>query len=57
MNIEKKDPAAVLLGRRGGLVKTSKGLAMLSDEKKREIAMKGVEARRKNAAKKATKRK
>ena len=49
---KKKDPAAVSLGRRGGLVKTSKGLAMLSEEKKREIALKGVEARRMKAAKK-----
>ena len=54
---KKKDPAAVSLGRRGGLVRTRKGLAMLSEEKKREIAMKGVEARRKNAAKKAAKKK
>jgi hypothetical protein len=30
---------------------------MLSDEKKREIAMKGVEARRKKAANKAGKKK
>lgn len=48
-----KNSAAVSLGRLGGAKKVPKGIAMMSEEKKREIAMKGVEARRANAKKKA----
>jgi hypothetical protein len=41
----KKDPAAVALGRRGGQRKVPKGLARMSDERRREIAQKGAKAR------------
>lgn len=47
----KKNTAAVELGRRGGKKKTTKpkGLAALSEEKRKEIARAGVEARRQEA--------
>lgn len=54
--MDKKNSAAVSLGRLGGAKKVPKGIAMMTEEKKREIAMKGVEARRANAKKKATKK-
>ena len=40
-----------MLGRLGGQARVPKGTAMMSEEKKREIAMKGVEARRAKRAK------
>ena len=43
----KKNSAAVALGRMGGAKKVPKGLSMMSDERKREIAMQGVAARAK----------
>jgi hypothetical protein len=49
---KKKDPAAVSLGRRGGQAKVPKGLAMLSAERRKEIAAQGVAKRRENAKKK-----
>jgi hypothetical protein len=47
----KKNAAAVELGRRGGKKKTTKpkGLAALPEEKRKEIARAGVEARRQKA--------
>ena len=53
----KKNPAAVALGRLGGVKKVPKGIAKMSDEKKREVAMKGVAARaaKKKKAKKTGK--
>lgn len=45
-----KNPAAVALGRLGGSKKVPKGIAMMSEERKREIAMKGVAARAKKKA-------
>jgi hypothetical protein len=45
----KKDPAAVALGRKGGKAQVAKGLAMLSEERRREIAQQGVAARRAKA--------
>lgn len=47
---KKKNAAAVALGRLGGVKKVPKGTAMLDDDKKLEIAMKGVAARKKKAA-------
>jgi hypothetical protein len=47
----KKNPAAVALGALGGAKKVPKGTAMMSEEKRREVALAGVEARRKKAAK------
>ncbi len=41
----KKNEAAVALGRLGGAKKVPKGMSMLTEEQKREIAMKGVAAR------------
>jgi hypothetical protein len=49
---EKKNEAAVALGRLGGAKKVPKGMSMLTEAQKREIAMKGVEARRSKAGKK-----
>jgi len=49
---KKKNPAAVALGRLGGAAKVPKGIAKLSEEQRKEIARKGVEARAKKAAKK-----
>jgi hypothetical protein len=46
---KKKNKAAAELGRKGGQRKVPKGLAMLSDDEKRAIALKGVAARRKKA--------
>lgn len=52
----KKNPAAVALGRLGGAVKVPKGIAMMSEDKRREVALAGVEARRKKAKKKGVKK-
>lgn len=52
----KKNPMAVALGRLGGSKKVPKGIAQMTDAKKKEIAMKGVEARRAKAAKKTAKK-
>ena len=41
----KKNPAAVELGRRGGLKKVPKGFARISLKKRREIARKAAAAR------------
>ena len=41
-----KNPAAVELGRKGGQAKVPKGMSMLSPERRKEIAAKGVAARR-----------
>jgi hypothetical protein len=41
-----KNPAAVALGRLGGLRRVRKGLAMVSAERVAEISRAGVEARR-----------
>jgi hypothetical protein len=49
---KKKNQAAVELGRLGGAKKVPKGTAMMSEEKKLEVAMAGVKARAKKAAKK-----
>lgn len=49
---KRKNPAAVALGRKGGKAKVPKGLAMMSPERRAEIAAKGLETRRENAAKK-----
>ena len=49
--MKKKNSAAVALGRLGGVKKVPKGIAMMSDEKKREVAMKGVAARAANKTK------
>jgi len=55
-----KDPAAVSLGRRGGLKKVPKGAAMLSPEERTERAKAMAQARwgpkKKTAAKKAKKK-
>ena len=48
MATTKKDPAAVSLGRRGGLVRVPKGLAKVSEAKLREIQEKGRAARAAN---------
>jgi hypothetical protein len=47
----RKNPAAVALGRKGGLAKASKpkGLAALSTKRRAEIAKAGVEARKAKA--------
>ena len=53
---KKKNPAAVALGRlggkKGGKARVPKGISALSEEERRAISMKGVEARRANAKKK-----
>ena len=52
---KKKSPVAEYLasiGRKGGAAKVPKGLAVLSEEERKAIAAKGLETRRKNAAKK-----
>ena len=54
---KKKNEAAVSLGRLGGVKKVPKGMAMMTEEKKREVAMKGVAARRAKAQKKVGKKK
>jgi len=46
----RKNPAAVELGRRGGLARVTKGIGALSPEERKEISRKGVAARRKKAA-------
>lgn len=52
-----KNPAAVALGRLGGQAKVPKGLAMLPEERRKEIAAMAAETRRKNrAAKNAAKK-
>ncbi len=51
----KKNAAAVALGRIGGSRKVAKGFSMMTDEERRAIAMKGVEARRKKAGRKGSK--
>jgi len=56
-SMAKKNNAAVSLGRLGGAKKVPKGIAMMTEEKKREVAMKGVEARRAKAKKAAKKTK
>jgi hypothetical protein len=40
-----KDPAAVLLGRRGGQAKVPKGFSMLSAEERSEVGKKAAAAR------------
>jgi hypothetical protein len=47
-----KNPAAVALGRLGGMKKVKKGFATLPPAERRAAAMKGVAARRANAKKK-----
>jgi hypothetical protein len=47
----KKNPAAVALGKIGGKARVKKGLAMLTPERRLEIAMSGVEARKRNRGK------
>lgn len=42
---ERKDPAAVSLGRRGGQKKVPKGLARMSPEQRGEIVRSGAKAR------------
>jgi hypothetical protein len=41
----KKNPAAVELGRRGGQKKVPKGFAMMTDERRAEIAKRAAAAR------------
>jgi hypothetical protein len=53
---KKKNDAAVALGKLGGAARVPKGISMLSDEERRAIAMKGVEARRKKAGTALTKK-
>lgn len=52
-----KNEAAVALGRlggaKGGKAKVKKGIGSLTVEERKAIARKGVEARKKNAAKRA----
>jgi hypothetical protein len=43
-----KNPAAVALGRLGGQAKVPKGLAMLPEKRRKEIAAMAAETRRKN---------
>lgn len=45
-----KNPAAVALGRRGGKKKVPKGLAMLTPERRREIASQGGKASKRGPA-------
>lgn len=45
MSKRRKDPAAVKLGRKGGRVKVPKGLAMMTPERRSEIARLGARAR------------
>jgi hypothetical protein len=42
---KRKDPAAVALGRKGGLKKVPKGFSAMSPERRAEIARKAAEAR------------
>lgn len=42
---KKKNPAAVALGRLGGLKKVPKGLATMTEERRKEIAAQGRKAR------------
>jgi hypothetical protein len=46
MNARKKNPAAVSLGRRGGSIKTAKGLAKMSKKRRMEIVRLAVAARK-----------
>ena len=46
-----KNAAAVALGRLGGSKKVPKGIAVLTDEERRAVSMKGVAARRAKAKK------
>jgi len=41
----KKNPAAVMLGRRGGQKKVAKGFSMMTPEKRKEIARKAAAKR------------
>jgi hypothetical protein len=41
----KKNPAAVALGRLGGQAKVRKGIAMLSEEERKQLARKGAAKR------------
>jgi hypothetical protein len=50
---KKKNPAAVALGRLGGLKKVKKGLGSLTAEERSEVARQGGKARWANAKKKA----
>ena len=43
---KRKDPAAVALGRRGGLKKVPKGLATMAPERRAAIVQMGVAARK-----------
>jgi hypothetical protein len=45
------------IGRKGGQATGYKGLAAMSEEKRKEIAAKGLETRRTNARKKAGRKK
>lgn len=47
--MRKKDPAAVKLGRKGGLAKVPKGFAMMSPERRIEIARKSAATRQQRA--------
>jgi hypothetical protein len=48
--VRRKDPAAVNLGRRGGMVRARKGLAAMPAEKRAEIQRRAREAHSRNAA-------
>ena len=48
LHARQKDPAAVALGRKGGLVKTAKGFATLSAKRKKEIDAMALASRRRN---------
>jgi hypothetical protein len=54
--MQKKNPAAVALGRLGGQATGRKGLAAMDEEQRKEIAAKGLATRRANAKKKAGKK-
>ena len=43
------------IGRKGGAAKVAKGLAVLSEEERKQISAKGLATRRKNAAAKKKK--
>ena len=54
MAAKKRNPVSEYLaeiGRRGGEVKSRKGLAAMDPERRKEIARQGVEARQKKASK------
>jgi hypothetical protein len=44
-SMAKKNPAAVALGRKGGMAKVKKGIAMLTKAERSELAKKAVAAR------------